>query len=64
MKSTIEIAYYLLTKKVLTKKKMASKLDMSRPTLYSRLESRSKWKKHEIKKLNKIYGRFIKNINK
>jgi orotate phosphoribosyltransferase-like protein len=43
-----------LLSKGITKKELSEELDISRPTLDSRLNSRSKWKKLEQKWISKL----------
>lgn len=50
-----EMVNFLLNFNKYTKMELAGELDISRPTLDSRLIGKSEWKKLEVKFINKAY---------
>lgn len=52
---TTDRVNFLLNSNKYTKMELAGELDISRPTLDSRLTGKSAWKKLEVKFINKVY---------
>ncbi len=60
MKSTTEMVNTLLDEGVYNKKQLSiDELGISRPTLYTRLEGKSEWKKLEIKWISVLYDNYV-----